>query len=99
MNWQEVLAIVGAIFVANMGVIIPMFLWLRSEGNSDRRQMQQEGADYRKEILQLIRNIQEEAEIFRKEMRQETEIFRQTMAQESKDFHGRLCAIEERRVK
>lgn len=60
MNWTEVFAIVGAVFVANMGVMIPMFLWLRSEGNVDRR----ESANDRRDILQLIRNIQDEMKDF-----------------------------------
>ncbi len=66
MDWTQVLAIMGA----NIGVMLPMFFWLRSEANADRR----ESASDRRDILQLIRNIQDEI----------------------KDFHGRLCAIEER---
>ena len=74
MDWAEVFAIIGAIFIANCGVMIPMFLWIRSEANSDRREAAAERSADRKDILQLIRNIQEEM----------------------KDFHGRLCKIEER---
>ena len=66
MDWTQVLTIVGA----NIGI----FLWLRSESSSDRRQMQAEAAADRRDILSLIREIKEEM----------------------KDFHGRLCAIEER---
>lgn len=58
-TWFQVLTIV----LANAGISISMFLWIRSEANSDRR-----------DICTLIREIQIE----------------------SKDFHGRLCAIEER---
>lgn len=64
MDWTQVLALMGAVFIANMGVIIPMFLWVRSEANADRRQMQQEAASDRKDILQLIRNIQDEMRDF-----------------------------------
>lgn len=66
MDWTQVLTIVGA----NLGV----FLWLRSEASADRRQMQQESAADRRDILQLIREIKDEA----------------------KDFHARLCLIDER---
>lgn len=66
MDWTQVLAICGA----NIATIIPMFLWLRSEGNSDRR----EHAADRRDILSMIREMKDEM----------------------KDFHGRLCAIEER---
>ena len=66
MDWTQVLTIIGA----NIGV----FLWLRSESSSDRRQMQQEAANDRRDILSLIREIKDEL----------------------KEFHGRLCSIEER---
>lgn len=56
-----------AIFV---GSTVGLFFWNRSESNADRR----EAAADRRDMLQLIRNI-------------EIEI---------KDFHGRLCAIEEK---
>jgi len=69
MDWTQVIVIISA----NIGVMLPMFFWLRSEGNADRR----EHAADRRDILNLIREIQEE----------------------SKDFHGRLCAIEERNKK
>ena len=69
MNWTEFLAVI----LANMAVMLPMFFWLRSEANADRR----ESAADRRDVLQLIRDIQTEM----------------------KDFHGRLCAIEERSKK
>lgn len=77
MEWKEVIALMGAVFIANMGVIIPLFLWTRSESNADRR----EYANERRDILQIIRNLQIE------------------MKDEMKDFHGRMCAIEERNKK
>ena len=67
MDWTQVLTIIGA----NLAI----FFWLRTEANADRRQIQQESAADRRDILQLIREIKEEL----------------------KDFHGRLCAIEERK--
>lgn len=68
MNEQTLSLIVG-----NMAVILPLFLWVRSEANADRR----EAAQGRKDIMAVIQGIQ----------------------LEMKDFHGRLCAIEERRLK
>ncbi len=50
--------------------ITGMFLWLRTDISVNRT----ESAADRRDILQIIRAIQEEM----------------------KDFHGRLCAIEER---
>lgn len=60
-----------------VGVMIALFLWTRAEANADRR-----------DIVNLIVAIKEDAANFRREM-----------AQEMKDFHGRLCAIEEKRTK
>ncbi len=57
---------VGGSTIAIIGCMISLFLWLRSEANSDRRDM-----------MNIIREIQ----------------------QEIKDFHGRLCTIEERNKK
>lgn len=74
MDWTQVLTIVGA----NIGI----FLWLRSESSADRRQMQQESANDRRDILQIIREIQNEAKEFHSEM---------------KDLHYRLLKIEEGR--
>ena len=58
MDWTQVLTIVGS--------NLALFIWARTEANSDRR-----------ELFGLMKGIQDEM----------------------KDFHGRLCAIEERRTK
>ncbi len=62
MDWSQVLAIIGG----NAGIFIPIFFWLRSEANADRR-----------DIMNLLIE----------------------MKNEMKDFHGRLCQIEERNRK
>jgi len=46
-----------------------------------------------------IDNIRTEMYSFRTAMTDEFNIFRKDMADEMKDFHGRLCAIEERNRK
>ena len=56
MNWTEFLAVI----LANMAVMLPMFFWLRSEANADRR----ESAADRRDVLQLIRDIQTEMKGF-----------------------------------
>lgn len=66
MGWSQVFTIVAANVV--------LFFWLRTESSADRRQIQQETAADRRDLLQLIREIKDEL----------------------KDFHGRLCSIEER---
>jgi hypothetical protein len=66
MQWYHVMAVV----LGNLAVILPLWLWNRTESNADRR----EASADRRDILNLIRGIDAEM----------------------KDFHGRLCAIEER---
>lgn len=67
MDWSQVFTIIGA--------NIAIFFWLRTESNADRRQIQQEMSNDRRDLLQLIREIKDEL----------------------KDFHGRMCSIEERK--
>jgi hypothetical protein len=62
MNWDQVLAIIGG----NAAMFLPLFFWLRSEANSDRR-----------DIVKILFEMKEE----------------------TKDFHARLCIIEERNRK
>jgi hypothetical protein len=62
MEWNQIIAQI----LGTVGVMMPMFLWLRSEANSDRRDM-----------MKLLVEMKDEM----------------------KDFHGRLCAIEERNKK
>ena len=56
MEWEQVLAIIGG----NAAIFIPMFFWLRTEANSDRR----EAAADRKDIMSVIREIQSEMKEF-----------------------------------
>ena len=64
MDWVQVLVMI----VANLGIIIPMILWFRSESRADMREFSAEIRSWKNEINKEI-----------------------------KDFHGRLCAIEEGR--
>jgi hypothetical protein len=67
MDLGIIIAIVGSVVggvIAIIGVLVALFLWNRGESNNDRR-----------EILTIVRSIQEEI----------------------KDFHNRLCVIEEKR--
>lgn len=59
MEWPTILGII----IGNAALFLPIFFWMRSEANADRR-----------DIVNLIVEIKNEL----------------------KDFHGRLCAIEER---
>jgi len=69
MGWEHILALV----LGNSALIIPLFLWNRSESRADIRHM-----DAKLEATrELVRAIYDE----------------------TKDFHNRLCAIEERNKK
>lgn len=67
MEWTQFL-----ILIVSLGAL---FLWNRSEANSDRRDM-----------TNLIKAIEKEMKDFHIKYMRET-----------KDFHARLCVIEERR--
>jgi len=69
MGWEHILALV----LGNSALIIPLFLWNRSESRADIRHMDVKLESTR----ELVRAIYEE----------------------SKDFHRRLCSIEERNRK
>ncbi len=49
MDWSQVLAII----LGNAGVFMPIFFWLRSEANADRR-----------DIMNILREIQAEMKEF-----------------------------------
>lgn len=77
MEWYHVLSI----FFGNAAIVLPLWLWSRSEAIADRRESiadRREGSAERRDILNVIKSLQEE------------------MRNEIKDFHGRLCTIEER---
>lgn len=71
MSWEHIIALI----LGNAGIIIPLFYWNRSEANADRRHQQAETTQLRRDLVDVMRSID----------------------QEIKDFHGRLCTIEERR--
>ena len=70
MTWIQILVIA----FGNMAWMMPIFFWVRSESRADARHFDEETKMIRREMIDVIRSIQEEI----------------------KDFHGRLCAIEER---
>lgn len=69
MEWTQFIILIVA-----MG---GMFFWNRTEARADSRHFDQETKELRREMIDILRS----------------------MDQEMKDFHGRLCAIEERRGK
>ena len=86
MDWTQVLALMGAVFVANMGVIIPLFLWTRSEANSDRR----EYANERRDILQIIRILQSE-------IKDELKDFHGRLERQDAEFKSHILNLHEKK--
>jgi Flp pilus assembly protein TadB len=66
MEWLQVLTVIGA----NAG----LFFWARSESRSDWRKSDEENRQVRRDLVDVMRSID----------------------QEIKDFHGRLCSLEEK---
>jgi len=62
-----------AMFIGNAAIVVPLFVWNRSESRADMRHMDAKLESTR----ELVRAIHDE----------------------SKDFHARLCVIEERNKK
>jgi hypothetical protein len=58
-----------------IGAMIAMMLWVRGEANSDRRALDAEHKQLRRDMIDIMRAIE----------------------LEMRDFHSRMCAIEERR--
>jgi hypothetical protein len=71
----EILIAISASTFTIIAVIISLFLWLCSEGNSDRRNLYDIQREDRKDLLQITRNIENVITAIQQEM---------------KDFHGRL---------
>jgi pilus assembly protein TadC len=60
MEWSQVLAII----VGNATIFVPLFFWLRTEANADRRQIQQGYEIDKRDLLRLIREIKDELKDF-----------------------------------
>lgn len=85
MQWDQVLAIVGANIVLILGMLgVVIGIWLHQDKKLDN--YRKNADDDRREIVALIREIKHDSDEFKK-----------TWAEESKEFHGRLCTIEQAR--
>lgn len=60
MNLEHVFALV----IGNLAIILPLWLWTRSENRTDMRQIQEIQRQDRKDILELIRSIDTEMKDF-----------------------------------
>lgn len=60
MHWEQVLALI----FGNLAIILPLWLWTRSENRTDMRQLQETQKQDRNDILELIRSIDKEMKDF-----------------------------------
>ena len=77
---------VGAIVLANIGTVIGMFMWATGHAAADT-----------KSLRESMQNGDERCERIIERMDRESKDFRERWAEESKQFHARLCVIEEKR--
>jgi predicted membrane protein len=83
MDIATIVTILGSTF-AIIFSMLGCFLWVRSEANNDRNALSNVQREDRKDLLQISRNL---------------EMIMKEMQQENKDFHTRLCVIEQSRGK
>ena len=97
--WTLGLSLLGSV-LAIIAVVITLFIWARSEATQDRREFRAIFDQARKEGQQRFEEARrEERQYFEEARREERQYFAMivnAIQQEMKDFHGRLCAIEER---
>ena len=83
MEWAHVLT-VFAIVATNLGTVIALYFQLDRKLDEQRKETTQKLDEQRKETTAILLGIQQEINGIQQEM---------------KDFHGRLCSIEERKNK
>lgn len=92
MDLPTLAAILGSAF-AIIATMVSLFLWLRSEANADRRNINEIQREDRKDLLHMCQNIDENQKEDRKEFLQisrNIENMVLSIQNEMKDFHGRL---------
>jgi hypothetical protein len=60
MEWAQVVVL----FLANIALVIPLFIWNRTESRSDMRHMDAKLEAHRRECMDLITAIQQEMKDF-----------------------------------
>ena len=81
MDLSTLIVILGSTFTIVVSMF-GMFLWVRSEANTDRRYFSDIQREDRKDLLEISRNL---------------ETLMKGIQNEMKDFHNRLCSIEQGR--
>jgi hypothetical protein len=84
MDWTQVLAVSG-IVISNLGTVIALHFQLDRKIDENRVNLEKKLEENRKETNEIINVI-----------RQDSKNFQIAILEEMKDFHGRMCAIEEK---
>ncbi len=84
----EIVGLVGGVATVLALTLVPM-LWVGSKIESSKQELNQKIDDCKDQVNQ---KIDQKIDAFRNEVHQDMNEFRT----EIKDFHGRLCSIEER---
>jgi len=93
MDWLQVLVIV----FGNVAWVLPLWLWQRSESRADSRKHDDDLKAYIMKHAEDNRELRRDLiEVQRKGTEQLNSAIL-AIKDEMRDFHGRLCAIEERR--
>lgn len=79
-GWEQVLALI----LGNAAVILPLFIWIRTESRADSRHLDTK-LDSNRELI--------------REVHSESIKLHYSLIQETKEFHSRLCILEERYLK
>lgn len=84
MEWVQVLTVVGA----NIGTVLALLIWARTEAATDRREAAREAAEDRRQIQSFIKEGQEDRKAFHGKLEKQ-----------DAEFRTRFLAIEENRAK
>jgi hypothetical protein len=88
MEWAQLFVLV----FGNLAVILPMWLWSRSEARADARRSDEQNIQLRREMIDIMRSMEQENRDFHGRLeRQDAEI-----RGEMKVIHMRIFGVEER---
>lgn len=95
MDWAQVLT-VFLVVIANLGTIITLYLHLDNKTNATLEAMRKDSELIRRDSEERQERWRQETYAQLEAIRTETKAVVEAIRADLRDFHGRLCAIEER---
>lgn len=95
MHWDQILT-VFAIIATNLGTVLALYMQLDRKLEENRKEANDRLEENRKETNDRLEENRKEASERLEESRRETNDILKVIHAEIKEFHGRLCSIEER---